>query len=192
MIAMPRPAAHPMVGRLAFATLLSIGLHGAAALWLSPFPYGSGAPDASARALDLVSLQREDPVRAERASRSRSAGVEDAGRGLAGAMPRYFSASELDRRPIALLPVDPEIPDPAPPYATLVLLAILINETGSVDRVIPLTDTPGNPFRESAAAAFARARFAPGIRNGAAVKSRMLVEVRFEAAKNDSPPPASK
>jgi hypothetical protein len=102
-------------------------------------------------------------------------------------MPRYFNASELERRPIALLPIDPVIPQPAPKHASLVVLAVLINETGNVDRVVPLTDNPGNPFRESAVAAFSRARFAPGLRNGAPVKSRMLVEVTFEGAKDDSP-----
>jgi hypothetical protein len=84
--------------------------------------------------------------------------------------------------------VDPEYPDPAPKHASLVVLAVFINEAGTVDRIVPLTDTPGNPFRESAAAAFSRARFAPGLRNGAPVKSRMLVEVKFEGAKDDPPP----
>jgi TonB-like protein len=184
-----RSAAHPLVGRLALATLLSIGLHGAAALWLSPFPHGSSETDERARAMNLVSLTHgEDTGRAKTLSAAARAGLENGEPGLAGAMPRYFSASELDRRPIALLPIDPEIPEPAPHHASLVVLAILIDETGSVDRVVPLTDSLGDPFRESAAAAFARARFAPGLRGGVAVKSRMLVEVKFEGAKDDSPP----
>ena len=185
MNTMLRPAAYPMVGRLALATLLSIGLHGAAAVWLSPFPYGSSEVDRGARALNLVSLAQSGG--AGRAQALSPAGIENGGPGLPGTMPRYFNASELDRRPIALLPIDPEIPEPAPKLASLVVLAVLINETGSVDRVVPLTDSPGNPFRESAVAAFSRARFAPGLRNGAPVKSRMLVEVTFEGAKDDSP-----
>lgn len=184
MNAMLRPA-NPMAGRLAVATLLSVGLHGAAAVWLSPFPYGSSAPDSNT--FSLVSLsQGEGSGRAK--APPPAAGLENGDKGIARAMPRYFNASELDRRPIALLPVDPEYPETASPHASLVVLAILINETGSVDRVVPLTDSPGNPLRESAAAAFSRARFSPGLRNGAPVKSRMIVEVKFEAAKNDSPP----
>jgi len=186
---MLRPAARPMLGRLAAATLLSVGLHSAAAVWLAPFPRGSSDADGGARALNLVPLtQSEDSRRVKGPPPAASAGFEDGGPGLAGAMPRYFNASELDRRPIALLPVDPEYPEPAPKHASLVLLAILINETGSVDRVVPLTDSPGDLLRESAAAAFSKARFAPGLRNGAPVKSRMLVEVKFEGAKDDSAP----
>ncbi|HEY7674658.1 MAG TPA: energy transducer TonB [Burkholderiales bacterium] len=189
MNAMLRPAAHPVVARLALASLLSIGLHGAAAVWLSPFPYGSSEPDKGARALNLVSLALDAGARGARAiPPAAQAGVENGGPSIPGTMPRYFNASELDRRPIALLPIDPEIPEPAAKHASLVVLAVLINESGSVDRVVPLTDSPGNPFRESAAAAFSRARFAPGLRNGAPVKSRMLVEVRFEGAKDESPP----
>jgi len=173
--------------RLAAATLVSIGLHGAAAVWLSPFPYGSSAPEKDERSLSLVSLrQGEGPKRARTLSPEAAAGIENGG-GLAVAKPRYFNASELDRRPIALLPVDPAYPQPAPKHARLVVLAILINEAGTVDRVVPLTDSPGDPLRESAAAAFSRARFAPGLRNGAPVKSRMLVEVSFEGAKDDPP-----
>jgi outer membrane biosynthesis protein TonB len=194
MNAMLHPAAHPMVGRLAAATLLSVGLHGAAAMWLSPFPSGSNAQERDARSLSLVSLrQGEEPKRVRALSPEAAAGIENGG-GLTVAKPRYFNASELDRRPIALLPVDPEYPQPAPKHASLVVLAVFINEAGTVDRVVPLTDTPGDPLRESAAAAFSRARFAPGLRNGAPVKSRMLVEVRFEGAKDDPPqgPSASK
>jgi hypothetical protein len=185
MNAMLRPAAYPMAGRLALATLLSIGLHGAAAVWLSPFPYGSSEADKGAAALKLVSLAQSGG--AGHAQALSPAGIENGGPGLPGTMPRYFNASELERRPIALLPIDPVIPQPAPKHASLVVLAVLINETGNVDRVVPLTDNPGNPFRESAVAAFSRARFAPGLRNGAPVKSRMLVEVRFEGAKDESP-----
>jgi len=186
MNAMPPPAARPLAGRLALATLLSVALHGSAAVWLSAFPQGSSAPERNAPALKLVSLARGES--AGRGKAISPPGVENGVPDLRGRAARYFSASELDSRPIALLPVDPQYPDPAPKHASLIVLAVLINETGTVDRVVPLTDSPGDPLRESAAAAFSRARFAPGLRNGTPVKSRMLVEVKFEGANDDARP----
>jgi TonB family protein len=186
------PAASPAVSRLAASVLLSMGLHGGAALWLSPFPQGSGhVPDGSAHALTVLALpQSEDSKRspADRQTTPRpiATGFEDEGPGFARILPRYFSLSELDRRPVALVSVNPVYPELTARHTKFVVLAILINEAGSVDRVVPVTDSPGDPFRESAVAAFSRARFSPGMRNGAAVKSRVLVEVTFESDPDDA------
>jgi hypothetical protein len=186
------PASSPAVRRLAAAVLLSMGLHGGAAAWLSPFLQGSGgAPEGSARALTLLALpQSEDSKRvpADRhpAPRPMATGFEDEGTGIRGTLPRYFSLSELDRRPVALVSVDPAYPELSAAHTKFVVLEILINEAGSVDRVVPVTDIPGDPFRESAVAAFSKARFSPGVRNGAPVKSRLLVEVSFESDRDDA------
>jgi len=186
------PASGPAVRRLAAAVLLSIGLHGNAAVWLSPLLQGSaGAPEASAGALTLLSLpQSEDSKRApadrQPAPRPMAKGPGDEGTGIAGIAPRYFSLSELDRRPVPLVSVEPAYPELAAAHTKFVVLAILISEAGSVDRVVPVTDSPGDPFRESAVTAFSKARFSPGLRNGAPVKSRMLVEVSFESDQDDT------
>lgn len=184
------PATGPAANRLAAAVLLSMGLHGGAALWLSSFPQGSGlARDGSAPALTVLALpQNEDSKRspADRRTRPMAAGFEDEESGIAGNPQRYFALSELDRRPVALVSVNPAYPELALQRTRFVVLAILVNEHGSVDRVIPMTDSPGDPFRESAAAAFSKARFAPGMKDGVAVKSRVLVEVSFENDPGDA------
>lgn len=185
-------AASPAVSRLAAAVLLSTGLHAGAALWLPPFTQGSGgAPDGSARALTVLALPQSEDSKRSPADRHTAppalpTGFEDEGRRFAGILPRYFALSELDRRPVALVSVNPAYPELAAPHTKFVVLAILINETGSVDRVVPVTDSPGDPFRESAVAAFSMARFSPGMRDGTAVKSRLLVEVSFESAPDDA------
>ena len=94
-----------------------------------------------------------------------------------GQAPRYFAASELDRRPMALEPIEPEYPDHADARGGRVVLKLFIAETGRVDQAQVLSGDGG--FDRSATAAFESARFSPGIRHGAPVKSQMLIEVTY-------------
>jgi TonB family protein len=60
-----------------------------------------------------------------------------------------------------------------------VVLRLLINERGTVDEVTVVRAEPIGVFEKSALAAFRGARFSPGMRYGAAVKSQLLVEVQY-------------
>ncbi len=105
------------------------------------------------------------------------------------ALPReddYFRRAELT------VPAEPlgqiDIPDPGPrvlPDAgsavQAVVLTLLIGESGRVDRIIVETDRVPEALESAARKAFEQARFVPGQINGKPVKSRMRIEVRFEA-----------
>ncbi len=74
----------------------------------------------------------------------------------------------------------PEVEGPAERYVTRLLL--FIDEFGKVVRV--RVDGPSLPqaLEEAARNAFLNARFSPGQVDGLAVRSRIRVEVTFEAA----------
>jgi protein TonB len=96
-------------------------------------------------------------------------------------LPRYYAADELDRRPKLLFEVPlvypPELPTIRQGRAVLVLL---IDETGKVDDVfVESADLP-EALQALASSVFSKARFAPGQREGRAVKSRLKIEVTFE------------
>lgn len=92
---------------------------------------------------------------------------------------RYYLASELDRPPSPLQPVEPENPVESGSREGYVVLHLLIDERGSVDEVAVLRAEPSGVFEKSALAAFGSARYSPGIRSGAAVKSQLVVEVQY-------------
>jgi len=61
-----------------------------------------------------------------------------------------------------------------------VVLSLLIDERGEVDKVIVEAAEAPTELEHLASRAFAGARFNPGMRDGTAVKSRLRVEVTFE------------
>lgn len=93
--------------------------------------------------------------------------------------PRYYLSSELDRRATPLYPIEPGYPPMAESETHYVVLRIFINERGSVDRVAAVTADSEGIFEKSARAAFEKAQFAPGVRNGIPVRSQLMVEVKF-------------
>jgi periplasmic protein TonB len=93
--------------------------------------------------------------------------------------PRYYLASELDRSPVPLQPVEPESPAEAGATEGAVVLRVRIDERGGIDDVAVVRAQPQNLFDKAAVAAFDRARFSPGIRHAVPVKSQILVEVQF-------------
>jgi protein TonB len=95
--------------------------------------------------------------------------------------PHYFLGSELERRPAALAPIEPRYPENAGPDGGYLVLRLLINESGLVDRARVLVSDPEGVFDQSAVSAFGGTRFSPGMRHGAAVKSQMLVELKYHA-----------
>src|SRR5207248_52724 len=95
---------------------------------------------------------------------------------------RYVGSGQLTVRPS---PAE-EIRLPSPIIASnreavTAILLIFIDEQGTVDSV--KVDNLGvpQPFREAAESAFAKAHFHPGMVGDRPVKSRMRVEVTFEA-----------
>lgn len=93
--------------------------------------------------------------------------------------PRYYPASQLDRPPVPLQAIAPEYPGEAKIPKGLVALRVRINERGEVDDVALLRAEPEGVFERSALAAFAAARFSPGVLGGVAVGSVIDVEVEY-------------
>jgi protein TonB len=93
--------------------------------------------------------------------------------------PEYHLGARLDPGPSPLDNIEPDYPAAAHLQEGTVVLRLLINEAGSVDDVSVVRATPKDVFDESAVAAFGKAKFSPGRILGVAVKSQMLVEVRF-------------
>jgi hypothetical protein len=106
-----------------------------------------------------------------------------AGRGLIDLpLPYYFPPHELDRKPEAAGDVPLAYPADMPQVAhSRVVLSLLIDERGDVDKVIVETADAPTELAQLASRAFAGVRFNPGMRDGAAVKSRLRVEVTFES-----------
>jgi len=102
--------------------------------------------------------------------------------------PRYWRASELDVRAAPLAEVDPVPPARAGNKPGRVIARVLIDESGKADRVLIETSEPAGLFDDAVVAAFGRARYRPGSKNGIRVKSQILVEVTFHAVKPVSGP----
>jgi len=93
--------------------------------------------------------------------------------------PRYYATNELDQRPVAITPILPEYPETASPDGAYLVVRILIDEHGETERVVVLIADPENEFEQAVAEAFSRGRFRPGMKNGVAVKSQIVAEIRF-------------
>lgn len=98
--------------------------------------------------------------------------------GLA-APPRYLPAEELDERPLIRTPVHPTFPADAPAASGRVVLQLLINEAGAVDKALAEQADPPGVFDAAAVEAFASARFTPGRKDGNAVRSSLRIELQF-------------
>jgi len=99
-------------------------------------------------------------------------------RALADA-PDYLPANLLSVRPRPLQDIEPEYPEAADLRSGKVVLRLLIGDTGHVDDVAVVRANPPGLFDASALEAFSKALFSPGLANGIAVKSQMMVEVEF-------------
>jgi len=169
--------------RLALAVAASIAVHAAALFAWAPPRGGAAAPAfvpsitvllaSAASAPSAPAVHSEPAHRAERsaaAARSESRGYLP---------PRYYLAFELDRGPEPLRSIDPEYPAGANSRMGRVALRLMIDERGAVDDVAVLRAEPEGVFERSALAAFAAARFSPGVLNGVPVKSRLEIEVEY-------------
>jgi protein TonB len=199
-LALPAPAA-----RLAAALAASLALHAAAALTLATAPPGALSGQGSRTTTPLPArlvvpgasvstaapLPRTLPVEAPSTVRPEKppktlATAPPARRGEApaqalglGTETIHYLPSELDVRPRLRTPIDPPYPRVAPPDGGYLVLQLLISETGAVERVQVAIADPEGFFEQTAIEAFAAARFAPGMRNGVAVKSQTWIELKF-------------
>lgn len=99
-------------------------------------------------------------------------------RGAALPKPHYYPASELTERPLPLAYIQPGFPVGAPATGR-VKIRLYINQEGSVDAVDVTEAEPPGEFEEATVQAFKEARFRPGYKNGAAVRSELALVVRF-------------
>ncbi len=100
----------------------------------------------------------------------------------------FLVRSQLDRAPYASGPVDLAYPDEAPLGHYQAVMTLFVDEAGRVLRVRLDAASVLPPLLEDAARqAFLQARFEPGRKDGAAVRSRLKVAVEFGA----DPAPAS-
>lgn len=95
------------------------------------------------------------------------------------APPKYLPAEELDERPLIRTPVHPTFPADAPAASGRVVLQLLINEAGAVDKALAVQADPPGVFDAAAVDAFVSARFTPGRKDGNAVRSSLRIELQF-------------
>ena len=93
---------------------------------------------------------------------------------------RYVPASRLDKRPEIRTDVMPKYPQGVMAGTRgRVVLELYIAKDGSLDAVKVARAQPKGVFDKSAADAFARASFSPGMQRGVAVPTLLRIEVRF-------------
>jgi TonB family protein len=103
------------------------------------------------------------------------------GWGLLQPASAYLRASQLDARAAPLGDIEPVPPKGSESRVGRVVARILINESGRADRVLIEASEPRGLFDRSVVDAFGAARYRPGMKAGAPVKSQIRVEVRFAA-----------
>lgn len=92
----------------------------------------------------------------------------------------YFANSEVEVTARPLSDIEPVLPDGSEMQAAYLVMRVLINELGTVDRVHLLISEPEGLFDEHVMAAFAAARFEPALREGFPVKSQKVVELKID------------
>jgi len=91
----------------------------------------------------------------------------------------YHPGSALGTPPRPLGDIEPRYPTNDNLQEGTVVIQILINERGSVDDVIVVRSFPKGIFEAAAVEAFRQAAYSPGKLFGVAVKSQMMIEVKF-------------
>ncbi len=95
--------------------------------------------------------------------------------------PAYYPASQLDVYPRPLTPI--QLPYPQTAAAGRVdgrlSLQLLIDESGVVTEVSVVAAEPAGYFEETTRSVLRGARFSPGMQQGRAVKSRVLLQVKY-------------
>jgi protein TonB len=97
--------------------------------------------------------------------------------------PTYYPARQVDEHPVLLSGGKPNYPEEAAQrnLAGEVIVLMLLNEHGYADEVsIIEVKPPGVGFEEAVTAWLTQARFKPAVRQGRAVKARVVYHVTFE------------
>lgn len=99
--------------------------------------------------------------------------------------PVYYTARQLDVQPRALAAINPVYPQAAIARGASgwVELRLKLDEAGSVQDVEVSDASPPGIFDQSALDAFRKAQFAPAQKAGRAVKSLVVIKVRYELDK---------
>ncbi len=95
--------------------------------------------------------------------------------------PTYYTAKELDAYPQPLTPIRLLYPETAVAERLdgRLRILLLIDEFGVVNEASVIEAQPPGYFEEAARSVFMPTRFSPGMRQGRAVKSRVVVQVRY-------------
>jgi len=94
---------------------------------------------------------------------------------------KYYSARELDVYPAPLAPLVGNLPPAAARSHGHALLAIMLDATGAVTQVQLLEAEPAGHFDDDGVQAIASTRFTPALKNGRAVKTRIVVRIDYGA-----------
>jgi protein TonB len=95
--------------------------------------------------------------------------------------PTYYPAKQLDVYPQPLTPIRLNYPDAAAALRAdgRVQVLLLIDEFGVVNEASVVEAQPAGYFEEATLAEFRATRFSPGKKQGHAVKSRVLLQVKY-------------
>jgi protein TonB len=95
--------------------------------------------------------------------------------------PAYYPAQQLDVYPRPLTPIRLNYPDAAAAERAdgRLLVLLLIDEFGVVNEASVVEAQPAGSFEETTLAVFRATRFSPAKKQGHAVKSRVLLQVKY-------------
>lgn len=152
-----------------------------------PAPPAAALREAPAVPAEAVALGREAPKTGPARASPAATPSPDASVSPANAAPsryappesEYLAAARLDPGPKLLDDVEPVYPAGAGLTEGSVVLRLLIGRTGTVDEISVVRAQPKGLFDRAAVAAFAAARFSPGMLLGVPVKSQVTIEVQF-------------
>ncbi len=184
--------------RLFQALAASLAIHGFGAAFyeaLPPAPNASGLSLATTQAVPLRATLRvvpgstaervdepaEKTLEAQRVAREQPRVERTSDKSSSTLGPRYYTATELDVRPAPKVQVMPAYAGQAAREGLKgkVVIQLFLDESGDVERLSIVRADPPGVFDEAVKQAFGTAHFTPGMKNGIAVRSQLLIEVSF-------------
>ncbi|HWQ39293.1 MAG TPA: TonB family protein [Burkholderiales bacterium] len=145
-------------------------------------PAPSMAPMPMAAAPPQAAQQVAEPLLAEQGRAAEQTVLEPAPAIEVPIDPVYYAVHELDIYPMPLSAV--RLESTAVPGGNVRVL-VLIDETGWVTRAEIFEAQPPGVLDEAALQALRAARFSPARKDGRAVRSRVLIELAFDAPERD-------